>query len=120
MLATDLTGEGIEVAMFSDEEGSAFLQNLLARKSYPPEEKKSAESLSHELGGLPLALNLMGKQLKKSKGRKNFWKDTSGTRGDCRTFRRMRLKMCAMRRHWPRHGRRHSSLSSNAQQASHS
>ena len=69
MLAPDLTGEGVEVPVFSDAEGSQFLQKLLARGSYSEDEVNSAALLSHALGGLPLALNLMGKQVK-ARGRK--------------------------------------------------
>jgi hypothetical protein len=69
ILASDLTGDGTNVPLFTDDEGSAFLQKLLNRGSYSPEELQSAKALSHELGGLPLALNLMGKQVK-SRNRK--------------------------------------------------
>lgn len=64
MLAPDLTGQSIQVPFFSDTEGSQFLRTLLARNSFSRAEVESAEALSHELGGLPLALNLMGKQIK--------------------------------------------------------
>jgi hypothetical protein len=69
MLASDLTGEAIEVSKFSDEEGSVFLQKLLARKEYSSAELESAALLSHELGGLPLALQLMGKRVKSQGGK---------------------------------------------------
>ncbi|CAN9407555.1 unnamed protein product [Alternaria alternata] len=69
MLASDLTGEAIEVSKFSDEEGSAFLQKLLARKEYSGAELESAALLSQELGGLPLALQLMGKRVKSQGGK---------------------------------------------------
>ncbi|KAI4654999.1 uncharacterized protein J4E78_007179 [Alternaria triticimaculans] len=69
MLAPDLTGDAIEVPKFSDEEGSAFLQKVLARKEYSGEELKSAKLLSQEIGGLPLALQLLSKQVKSQGGK---------------------------------------------------
>lgn len=63
-LASNLLGTAIEVLAFSDTEGSDFLQKVISRGRYSEDEVASAAALSHELGGLPLALNLMGKQVK--------------------------------------------------------
>ena len=48
---------------FSAKEGSEFLFKMLARGEYSESEKTSAKLLSENLGGLPLALHLMGIQI---------------------------------------------------------
>ncbi|KUJ06621.1 uncharacterized protein LY89DRAFT_790467 [Mollisia scopiformis] len=63
VVSFDHAAGGVPLPTFDAHEGSAFLMNLLARKNYSEEEIASAETLSSTLGGLPLALNLMGTQI---------------------------------------------------------
>jgi NB-ARC domain len=64
ILAFNPASSGIEVPVFSEVEGTAFLQTILERGSYTEEETISAKELSRALDGLPLALNLMGAHIR--------------------------------------------------------
>lgn len=50
---------------FTEQEGAEFLEEMLGRGHYTTSETQSARQLSLQLGGLPLALNLMGTQIKR-------------------------------------------------------
>ena len=50
--------------LFTAEEGSQCLMKFLARNQYSKEEETSANKFSNVLGGLPLALTLMGTQIR--------------------------------------------------------
>ncbi|KAM0801935.1 hypothetical protein BDR22DRAFT_146042 [Usnea florida] len=56
---------GYLVPCFTAQEGSQCLMKLLARGQYSEEEQASANAFSDVLGGLPLALLLMGTQIRK-------------------------------------------------------
>ncbi|ETI19374.1 hypothetical protein G647_09206 [Cladophialophora carrionii CBS 160.54] len=55
---------GCQVPVMTEEEGSSMLQSLLGRKAYSTTETQSARELSREVDGLPLALNLLGGQIR--------------------------------------------------------
>ncbi|KAI9772628.1 MAG: hypothetical protein M1840_000222 [Geoglossum simile] len=63
ILAFNPASGGSEIPVMNEEEGSELLTKLLARKDYTDAEIGSAKELSQSLGGLPLALNLMGGQI---------------------------------------------------------
>lgn len=56
---------GCLIPCFTAEEGSRCLMKFLARDRYSDEEAASANAFSDALGGLPLALLLMGTQIRK-------------------------------------------------------
>lgn len=60
---------GCRVPVLTEAEGSKFLQSLLGRKVYSQDEIDSAKALCRAIDGLPLALNLMGGQIR-ARGRK--------------------------------------------------
>ena len=60
---------GRRMPLFSSEEGSEISMNMLARGTYSELEIRSAQVLSGIFGGLPLALYLMGVQIRTKRER---------------------------------------------------
>ncbi|KAF2759934.1 hypothetical protein EJ05DRAFT_315492 [Pseudovirgaria hyperparasitica] len=59
----DPTAAGMEIKTFNTAKGGSILLHLVNRYPYSDDEKHAAEELSHELGGLGLALTVMAAQI---------------------------------------------------------
>jgi hypothetical protein len=64
VLATDPAAKDLEISRFAEDEGTQFLLNTIGRNEYVEEERDAALMLYQDLGGLPVALNLMGGQIR--------------------------------------------------------
>ena len=64
IVSIDPAASGIEVKIFSEEEGSRLLLELVGRATYSTEELESARQLSEEVNGLALALITLASQVK--------------------------------------------------------
>jgi NB-ARC domain len=63
IVSYDLATAGMEVHIFSEEEGSSLLLKHVGRPSYSAEELEAARQLSEQVNGLPLALITLGSQV---------------------------------------------------------
>ncbi|KAK5050886.1 hypothetical protein LTR84_003445 [Exophiala bonariae] len=64
IVAVDPASQGIEIDVFTKDEGAEFLRSIIKRKSYSETENQPPVQLAERLGGLPLALNLMATQIR--------------------------------------------------------
>lgn len=67
ILAADPAAGGLELKCFDKAEGKEFLLAAIGRGTYSPGDDVSAAELNGLLGGLPLALNLMGGQIRSTR-----------------------------------------------------
>lgn len=65
LVSFDPASAGRQILLSFPQEDSEFLLKMLARGEYTEAEESSAQSLSDNLDGLPLALHLMGVQIRK-------------------------------------------------------
>jgi NB-ARC domain. len=63
-LVIDLVDTTMDLDFFNQKDGARFLFHHIGRSSYTLEEQQAAEELSERLGGLALALKVMGTQIK--------------------------------------------------------
>ncbi|KAI1130670.1 P-loop containing nucleoside triphosphate hydrolase protein [Nemania abortiva] len=66
-LAKSIAPSPIEVTTFSTQEGTSFIFQVLSRKVFNSGERRAADSLVGRLGGLPLAIDIMAKNIKASR-----------------------------------------------------
>jgi hypothetical protein len=64
VVSVDPASGGLEVPVFTAFEGAGFLYSILKRKTYSDTERDSCTKLAARLDGLPLALMLMGVQIR--------------------------------------------------------
>lgn len=64
ILATDPAAKDLEIPRFSENDGTQFLLKTIGRGDYVQEERDAATLLYQDLDGLPVALNLMGGQIR--------------------------------------------------------
>jgi hypothetical protein len=64
-LAFDHLDGGTLLSPFSVTEGAEYMMKLVGRKGYSDEEKTAALKFSEDLGGLPLALNLVSAKIRR-------------------------------------------------------
>lgn len=64
-VAAELTENDLEIKALSPPEGRKMIMKLVGRQSYSDRESESGEELSQDLGGLPLAIDIMATQMRK-------------------------------------------------------
>ncbi|WEW60104.1 hypothetical protein PRK78_005589 [Emydomyces testavorans] len=67
MISGEFAGRSLEIPVFESLEGCKFLLQTVQRKAYSDEELRAAEQLTQELGGLALAINMMGMYIRQSR-----------------------------------------------------
>lgn len=67
VFAADPAADGFELPCFTESEGQAFLLKAIGRHTYSDAERASASAMNTLVGGLPLALNLMGGQIRSTR-----------------------------------------------------